>query len=85
MPAEDLIGQGCQTGGGSQDALQGSGRRGLVSRTRAGIAYLWLERLGQSGPVLARALGLRPPTIYEAARRGQQEARYWERLFGDTP
>ena len=42
-----------------------------VSRTRAGVAYLWLEWLGHSGPAAARVLGLRPQTIYEAVRRGK--------------
>lgn len=61
--------------------LSGTGRRALVSRARAGVAYVWLEWLGQSGSVAARALGVHPATIYAIARRGQAEASSWQYLF----
>ena len=64
------------------EEITGAGRRAGVSRARAGVVYLWLERLRQSGPVAARALGLHPATIYEVARRGRQDAAYWESVLG---
>ena len=71
----------CQAVGVRVEEVAGSGRRAAVSRARAGVAYLWLEWLGHSGPAAARVLGLRPQTIYEAARRGQQEAVHWQRVL----
>lgn len=73
----------CQAIGVRAEELQGGGRRAVVSRARAGIAYLWLEWLGRSGPTIARAVGVHPATIYEVARRGRREATYWEQLGVD--
>ncbi len=56
-------------------------RRAVVSRARAGVAYPWLEWLGRRGPAAASVLGPRPPTIYEASCRGQQEAAYWQNVL----
>jgi len=49
-----------------------------VSRAREGIAYLWLEVLGEPGGALAAHLGIRPPSIYKAAQRGRAEAARWQ-------
>ena len=62
-------------------ALHGGGRRPAVSRARAGIAYLWVERLGHPGRPLAPALGIHPAVVYQAARRGATQARQWDRLL----
>jgi hypothetical protein len=74
----------CEAEGIRLEELTGAGRRARVSRARAGVAYLWLERLGQGGPIAARALGLHPATIYEVARRGRQDAVYWESVLGEA-
>ncbi len=79
-PVERVIERVCQAVGVRAEELRGSGRRAAVSRARAGVAYLWLEWLGQSGPAAARALGVHRATIYAVARRGRQEAAYWEQL-----
>ncbi|HEV8715380.1 MAG TPA: transposase [Candidatus Binatia bacterium] len=84
LPVERVIEQVCQAVGVRAEELRGSGRRATVSRVRAGVAYLWLEWLGQSGPAAARALGVHPATIYEMAQRGRQEAAYWEQLCADA-
>ena len=44
-----------------------------MTRSRAGIAYLWVERLGRPGRPLA--------AVYQAARRGAAQAREWEALM----
>jgi len=56
LPVERVIEGVCQAVGVRAEELRGSGRRAAVSRARAGVAYLWLEWLGQSGPGAARAL-----------------------------
>ena len=78
---EGVVEQVCQAVGISVEEVAGGGRRAGVSRARAGVAYLWLECLGHGGPAATRLLGLRPQTIYEAARRGQQEAVYWQHVL----
>jgi hypothetical protein len=80
LSGEGLIKQVCQAVGVHGEELQGGGRRAGVSRARAGIAYLWVEWLGRSGATIARAVGVHPVTIYEVARRGRQEAAYWEQV-----
>jgi REP element-mobilizing transposase RayT len=79
---ETVIERVCEAEGIRIEEIAGTGRRAVVSRARAGVAYLWLERLGQRGPVAARALGLHPATIYAVARRGRQDAVYWEGVLG---
>lgn len=76
----DLV---CQRVGVRADELRGGGRRAAVSQARAGVAYLWIECLGRSGPVLAPVLRLHPATIYPVARRGRREATQWEKLLED--
>ncbi len=73
----------CEAVGVRPAALTGNGRRAAVRRARAGVAYLWLEWLGRSGPPAARSVGVHRATIYEVARRGRQDAGYWEQLFAD--
>jgi hypothetical protein len=58
LPVEKVIERVCQVVGVRAEELRGSGRRAAVSRARAGVAYLWLEGLGQSEPGAARALGV---------------------------
>jgi len=55
LPVERVIERVCQAVGVRAEELRGSGRRAAVSRARAGVAYLWLEGLGQRGPGAARA------------------------------
>ena len=84
LAVDELIARVCRLEQLKRAELQGRGRRAPISRARAGLAYLWIECLGQSGPALGRALGLRASTLYEAARRGRQEAAYWEALLEET-
>ncbi len=84
LPVERVIEQVCQAVGVRAEELRGSGRRVAVSRARAGVAYLWVEGLGQSGPAAARTLGVHRATIYKVARRGRQEAVYWEQLCAEA-
>jgi len=71
----------CQAEGVASQAVVGGGRRASVSRVREGVAYLWVEWLGRSGRQGARELGMRPESVYRAARRGQQEAAHWQRVL----
>ncbi len=64
------------------EALRGGGRRPALSRAREGVAYLWIEVLGRPGRPLAPVLGVRPESVYKAARRGQAEAERWRAVLG---
>jgi chromosomal replication initiation ATPase DnaA len=76
----DLV---CQSVGVRVDELRGDGRRAVVSQARAGVAYLWIQWLSGSGPMLAHTLGLHTATIYRVACRGRKEAARWEKLLED--
>jgi hypothetical protein len=52
-----------------------AGTWAALSRVRERVAYLWVEWLGRSGRQLAQVLGIRPESVYKAARRGRQEAK----------
>lgn len=80
-PLTRVVEQVRQAVGVSAEELAGRGRRGAVSRARAGVAYLWIECLGHSAPLAASGLELRSQTISEASRRDQQEAAYWQNLL----
>ncbi|MGH7896493.1 MAG: transposase [Candidatus Binatia bacterium] len=54
------------------------GRLPATCRTREGVAYLWVERLGRNGRELARALGVHPSSVYRASQRGRDEAARWD-------
>lgn len=80
---DTLIRKVCSAVGIHPDALTGEGRRPAVAEARAGIAFLWIECLGRSGPQLAPALGLQPAAVYKAARRGQDQQARWRRVLED--
>jgi hypothetical protein len=84
LPVERVIERVWQAVGVRAEELRGRGRRAAVSRARAGVAYLWLEGLGQSGPGAARALGVHRATLSAVARRGRQEAAYREQLCAEV-
>jgi REP element-mobilizing transposase RayT len=79
---EALCAQVCAHVGIPSTALAGGGRRPAVARARAGLAYLWVERLGHPGRPLAPVLGVHPAMVYQAAQRGAAQAREWDRLLG---
>ncbi|MGH7803236.1 MAG: transposase, partial [Candidatus Binatia bacterium] len=70
----------CSAGGIDSRAVSGPGRARAVSAARAGIAYLWVEHFGGSGLALALDLGLRPESVYKAAKRGRNQRQRWLRL-----
>ena len=80
-PLESLCARVCAQVGLPAEALPGGGRLPAVTRARAGIAYLWVERLGRPGRPLASVLGLHPAAVYPAARRGTAQAKEWEQLL----
>jgi len=61
--------------------LQRGGRKHPVARAREGIAYLCVEVVGHSGRALAPLLGIRPVSVYAAARRGRADRRTWDVLL----
>ncbi len=69
----------------TREAIRGGGRRAAVSRAREGLAYLWVECLGRSGRQLAQTIGVRPESVYKAARRGAREHSRWQRLIDHSP
>jgi len=81
-PLETLSTAVCTHVGISPAVLAGGGRALAATRARAGIAYLWVERLGHPGRPLAPVLGVHPAVVYQAARRGATQAREWDRLLG---
>jgi hypothetical protein len=52
----------------SPHGLQHGSRRAPSARTREGLAYLALEVFGYPGPGVAYHLGVRPSSVYRAAR-----------------
>jgi len=63
------------------ESLAGTGRPARLARARAGVAYLWCRRAGQSGRVLATALGISHQAVYAAATRGEAAAARWDALW----
>ncbi len=78
---ERVLARVCRAGRVRSEELGGGGRRAVVSRVREGVAYLWVEWLGRSGRQVAQVLGIRPESVYKAARRGQQEAKRWRQVL----
>jgi len=62
-------------------ALASAGRAARVARAREGAAYLWCRVAGQSGRVLAAALGLSHQAVYAAATRGERAAARWQAVW----
>ena len=79
---EPLCAAVCAYVGIAPAVLQGGGRAPAIASARAGIAYLWVERLGRPGRPLAPVLGVHPAVVYQAARRGAAQAREWDRVLG---
>jgi REP-associated tyrosine transposase len=73
----------CGACGVMPDALRSPGKMRAVSKAREGVAYLWIEFFGQNGRRLALDLGLRPSSIYKAAKRGRKERERWIALLSD--
>ncbi|HSD09620.1 MAG TPA: transposase [Candidatus Binatia bacterium] len=71
----------CAACGVSPRAVCGRGRIRRISEAREGLAYLWVEFLGRSGGELALDLGLRPESVYKAAKRGREKRDRWIRLL----
>ncbi len=46
-----------------------------------GIANQWVKWLGRSGRRLAEQLGVRPESVYRAARRGSRDAERLQQLL----
>jgi putative transposase len=59
--------------------LRGTSRESR--RIRAGIAFLWVHRLGRSGRALAKTIGVHTATIHRAAQQGCRDAAYWDGLL----
>ena len=64
-------------------SLQHGGRKPAVSQAREGIAYLCTEVAGHPGRALAPLLGVRPVSVYAAARRGLAKRGRWDVLMED--
>jgi REP element-mobilizing transposase RayT len=76
-----VIARVCRHLGLTPAALTGGGRRIVLQRARAGIAYVWVERLGRPGRPLASSLGVSPQAVYQAVARGCATRREWEGLL----
>ena len=76
-----LVRRVCRQAGIAPETLTPGGRRRAVTRARAGIAYLWVERLGHPGRPLAPVLGVRPQAVYQAVARGRAARAGWDPLL----
>ena len=78
---EAIIQRVCTRCGIDPGRLQRGGRKPAVSQAREGIAYLCTEVAGHPGRALAPLLGVRPVSVYAAARRGLAERERWDALM----
>ncbi len=78
---KSLVERVCQVERVRVESVEGGGRRAELCRVREGVAYLWVECLGRSGRQLAVPLGVRPESVYRAARRGILDGQRWRRLL----
>ena len=81
VSVEAIVQRVCTSLGIDPARLPHGGRKPPVSRAREGIAYLCVEVLGHSGRALAFLLGLRPVSVYAAARRGLADRKAWDALI----
>ena len=81
LSMETIVQRVCARLGLDPARLQRGGRKHPVSRAREGIAYLCVEVVGHSGRALAPLLGIRPVSVYAAARRGLANRRTWDGLL----
>jgi hypothetical protein len=56
----------------NKESMTGEGRNRKVTKARSALAYTWVKYLGRSGYELARALGVRPQSVYDASIRAEQ-------------
>lgn len=82
---EMLIDRVCRAVGIAPASVSGRGRRPATVTAREGVAYLWVDVCGQSGRALAARVGVQPPAICKAARRGAVDAARWVQLIGAQP
>jgi hypothetical protein len=61
--------------------LQRGGRKPAVSQAREAIAYLCTDVAGHPGRALAPLLGVRPVSVYAAARPRLAERGRWDALM----
>jgi REP element-mobilizing transposase RayT len=80
LTLETVVAAVCRHLGLPGEALVGGGRRPVLQRARAGIAYLWVERFGHPGRPLAAPLGVSSQAVYQAVARGRKTRAEWERL-----
>ena len=81
LSMENIVQRVCTSLGIDPARLQRGGRKHPVSRAREGIAYLCVEVVGHSGRALAPLLGIRPVSVYAAARRGLADRKAWDALL----
>ena len=65
----------------SPEWVLGRSRVPAAARARQILAHVWVERLGQRASELARVLGQTRGNISLAAKRGEEAARPWKKLF----
>ncbi len=83
LALEALVARVCRHVGIPSAHLPTGTRRPAASRALAGIAYLWVERLGHPGCPLAASLGIRPQAVYQAIVRGRAARGDSDRLLRD--
>ncbi|MBI2889534.1 MAG: transposase [Nitrospirae bacterium] len=71
---EELAAKMAKEWGVSVGALTGGGRARRVSQARAALAHAWVEEFGRSGVELARRMGVKPQSVYEAIERARSRA-----------
>jgi putative transposase len=71
----------CDKMGAEPHQLGGGGKMLPVTRAREGICYLWVKKMRRSGGELARSIGMKTVTVYEAAVRGEKNAAQWDEII----
>lgn len=76
-PLGRLLGAVCERVNVPVDTLGGNGKDRKVALAREGVSYLWVKGFRMSGGELARETGMKPITVYLAAKRGEIRAQGW--------
>ena len=85
LSLEVVLEQVCQAQEVRTKKVVGGGRRAALCRAQEGVAYLWIEWLGHSGPAAARAVRIRPEGVYRVVERVGQQAKHWQQFLERQP
>jgi chromosomal replication initiation ATPase DnaA len=65
------------------DSLAGGESARKVVQAREEICYLWVKHFNQNGSDICWLTGMKPPLVYQAARRGEEQRNEWESCLNE--